>query len=306
MAVAFVPGQDLGAADLDIFLTNNAGAPTNAYSITYSIYFLDESGGPPGVEVLIAPADRTPVNSSVGAYFAALTVPPQASIGTYRIRWTIQETAGSPLTQVVMEFAVVESGTLTSTQFTSVEQDLIHKLRTLIRDNNPDRNYSFRPPEHEQDINNYNRVFGYVWEDDELLIYLNCALDEWNAAPPETEGLCSLDKLVAQKPVWRTFIMWGAIRFAAQALAFNWVQEEFGYSIGGISLDIERSSKYMDLKRNAEEQFNKATGADGGEGTKQRTTKYMRGLQQPRFGIGVRSAFGPRVARGVLSPRSFL
>lgn len=72
------------------------------------------------------------------------------------------------------------------------------------------------------------------------------------------------------------------------------------YSIGGISLDIERSSKYMDLKRNAEEQWTKLTEA------KQRTEKYFRGLSQPRFGRGVRSAFGPYVGRSILSPRSFV
>ena len=72
------------------------------------------------------------------------------------------------------------------------------------------------------------------------------------------------------------------------------------YSIGGISLDIEKSSKYMDLKRNAEEQWDKMVEA------KHRTTKFARGLSQPRFGIGGRSAFGPSVGRGVLSPRSFV
>jgi hypothetical protein len=72
------------------------------------------------------------------------------------------------------------------------------------------------------------------------------------------------------------------------------------YSIGGISLDIQKSSQYMDLKRNAEEQWDKMTEA------KRATTKYLRGLQQPRFGRGVRSAFGPYVGKGVLSPRNFV
>lgn len=72
------------------------------------------------------------------------------------------------------------------------------------------------------------------------------------------------------------------------------------YSIGGISLDIEKSSKYEGMKSNAEDQWDKLVEA------KARTTKYMRGLQQPRFGIGVRSAFGPAVGRGVLSPRNFV
>lgn len=71
------------------------------------------------------------------------------------------------------------------------------------------------------------------------------------------------------------------------------------YSIGGISLDIEKSSKYEGMKQNAEDQWDKLVEA------KARTTKYMRGLAQPRFGRGIRSSFGPAVGRGILSPRSF-
>jgi hypothetical protein len=80
----------------------------------------------------------------------------------------------------------------------------------------------------------------------------------------------------------------------------NGVLAHNSYSIGGISLDIEKSSKYESLKQNAEGQFDKAGEA------KARTVKYIRGLQQPRFGQGVRSAFGPQVGAGILSPRSFL
>jgi len=80
----------------------------------------------------------------------------------------------------------------------------------------------------------------------------------------------------------------------------NGVLAHNSYSIGGISLDIEKSSKYESLKQNAEGQFDKATEF------KARTVKFMRGLQQPRFGIGIRSAFGPYVGKGVLSPRGFI
>lgn len=79
----------------------------------------------------------------------------------------------------------------------------------------------------------------------------------------------------------------------------NGILAHNSYSIGGISLDIDKSSKYEGLKNNAESQFDKATEA------KARTVKITRGLQQPRFGRGVRSAFGPHVGRGVLSPRNF-
>lgn len=82
-------------------------------------------------------------------------------------------------------------------------------------------------------------------------------------------------------------------RLSSGLLAHN------SYSIGGVSLDIEKSSKYQAAKENAEGQFDKAV-----EG-KLQTTKYMVGLKQSRFGIGVRSAFGPYVGRGVMSPRNF-
>jgi hypothetical protein len=80
----------------------------------------------------------------------------------------------------------------------------------------------------------------------------------------------------------------------------NGILAHNSYSIGGISLDLEKSSKYESLKQNAESMFDKATEA------KAQTVKYIRGLQQPRFGIGIRSSFGPFVGKGVLSPRSFL
>ena len=80
----------------------------------------------------------------------------------------------------------------------------------------------------------------------------------------------------------------------------NGILAHNSYSIGGISLDIDKSSKYMDLKRNAEEQWDKMTESES------RTEKYAIGLSQPRFGRGVRSAFGPYTGKGVLSPRSFV
>lgn len=168
-----------------------------------------------------------------------------------------------------------------------------------ILGNCPDKFYHFRPPEAEGNIGSYNRVFGQIWEDAELAEYIERGLDWWNMMPPNTGGM-NLEQLVQQKPEWRTAILWEAITHACFALATNWVADEFDYSIGGVSLSIEKSSKYESLKQNAESQFDKAAEA------KARTVKFMRGLQQPKYGIGVRSAFGPAVGRGVLSPRNFL
>jgi hypothetical protein len=301
MAVAFTPGQITGRGDLDIFLTNIDGVPSNAAEITYAIYYVDPVFPDPGeVEVLIGPDNRIPENPAVGEYYAPLMVPSSASPGDYRIRWTFREFTTSQLQQVVQEFAVVAEGSVTSAPvYSSCEQGLINSLRILLRDQNPDKFYHFRPPEHEGKIGAYNRVFGQIWEDAELYEYLQRALAWWNMFPPAT-NICTLDELCTSYGAWTTPIMWAAIVHATFAVALNWVADEFDYSIGGVSLSIEKSSKYESLKSNAEGMFDKATEA------KARTVKYIRGLQQPRFGVGVRSAFGPHVGRGVLSPRHFL
>lgn len=300
MAVAFAPSQTIARGDLDIFLTNGSGNPTNAADIFYGIYYVDP--GPPEVEVLIGSDHRLPVNPTVGEYYASLMVPPSATAGSYRIRWTFKEFEDSPYQQVVQEFATVQPGVIvTSLSRSEGTQEMITSLRRLLRDANPDRNYKFRPPEFEGSVGQYDRVFGQIWEDDELVEYCERGLDWWNTFPPFTGGNTpNLDRLVRDMPAWRTAILWSAISHACFALAINWVADEFDYSIGGVSLTIEKSSKYESLKSNAEGQFDKATEA------KSRTVKFIRGLQQPRFGMGVRSAFGPHVGRGILSARSFM
>lgn len=95
--------------------------------------------------------------------------------------------------------------------------------------NSPDRNYHFRPPEAEGNIGAYNRVFGYVWLDNELFEYLERGMDWWNMMPPSTGGF-TLDQMVQQKPEWRTAVLWEAITHACFALATNWVSEEFSVS----------------------------------------------------------------------------
>jgi hypothetical protein len=298
MGVAFTSGQELSRGDLDIFLTNAQGNAANSYEIYYGIYYVDPVSS---VEVLIGSERRIPLNPSVGEYYASLRIPESADPGTYRVRWTFREVAGAPLQQVVQEWAIVSANSFltTTSPYSVAEQDMIRRLRIMLRDQNPDKFYRFRPPEREKDISKYNQVFGYIWEDEELHEYLLAGLDWWNMFPPETESLKTIDFLVSKKPAWRTVVMWAAIVHAATALQFLWTSEEFTYSIGGINLDIEKSSKYQSLKDSAQAQFDKATEQ------KQITTKIMKGLQQSKFNSGLKTAFGPKVGRGVLTPSSF-
>jgi hypothetical protein len=304
MGTTFYRGQQLGRDDLNIFLVNASNTPVNAAEISYALYDFTT-----GQEVLVGVPEREPANPAVGEYFASIVVPLDANLGGYRIRWTFRELVGSPLQQVVQEFSVQDKAGLSSasasmitggvTSATNIELDLMGRLRILLRDNNPDRNYHFRPPTHEETIQQFSRVFGYIWEDIELQEYLLRSMDMISASPPRTPYV-NIDQMVAGHPEWRTMLLTGAMVHALQALRINWIADEFDYSIGGISLSIDKSSKYEGAYQAASDQFDKQL-----EKAKL-TVNVVRGLQQPRFGMGIRSSFGPYVGRGVLSPRKFI
>jgi len=294
MSVAFHKGQQLGACDLNVFLEDTAGHPTNAAEIHYALYDFTT-----GQEVLLGPPRRDPANPAVGSYYASVIVPLDANIGEYRVRWTFRERIGGPVHQVVQEFEVIDKATLDTSLYSCCEEDMIRRLRILLRDNNPDRNYHFRPPAHENTIGQFNQVFGYIWEDAELQEFINRALDRISAAPPKTV-FTSCDDLVRCHPEWRTLLLNGAMMDALFALMVNWIADEFDYNIGGVSLTIEKSSKYESAYQAMKDQFDTQL-----ERAKQ-TVKSVKGLQQPRFGVGIRSAFGPYAGRGVLTPRKFV
>lgn len=169
----------------------------------------------------------------------------------------------------------------------------------LLVSNSPDRNYHFRPPAHEETIRQFNRVFGFLWEDEELVEYLERGLDMVIAAPPRTP-FQDINQLYLYKPEWKTLLLTGAMWFALNALRLNWIVDEFDYSIGGVSLSIDKASKYEAAASSASDQFDKML-----ENAKA-TVKVTRGLQQPKYGTGIRSAFGPYTGRGVLTPAKFI
>lgn len=295
MSATFVRGTMVGRGDLDLFTVDNSNQPINVFEISYAIY-----DATTGIDVLIGSDARTPINPDVGEYYAALEIPANARTGLYRIRWRFRETALSPDVIIMEEFSVLENETVNPLSlYSPIVIDMVRRLRILLRDNSPDRNYRFRPPTHEDTINRFNRVFGYIWEDYELVEYMERGVDFVNLYPPETQ-FNTIDIMVQAKPAWRQMILMAAMAHALMALSINWVSEEFSYSIGGISLDISKSSQYESLKGNAEQQLDKMLEA------KTRTVKIMRGLKQSRYGLGVRSAFGPSLSGGVVSPRKYI
>jgi len=291
-AVAFNPGQVLGREDLKIVLTNVDGQRQNAYEITYAIF--DNTSG---TELLIGSATRTPENPEVGEYYANIRIPEFAPYGDYVIRWSFIQYAGGPTHQVAQEFGVVPEGTETASvnKYSTKEQSMIRSLRIMLRDWNPDRNFHFRPPSSQDAMSKQNRVFGYIWEDEELLESCERGLDVINLYPPKT-GF----KLSSLPREWTTITLTAAAIHALTALTTNWAGEEFSYSIGGVSLDIDKSSKYQSLADTLQNRLE--TMLEHAHAT----IKLAVGVQQPRYGAGVRSAWGPNLSQGIQSPRNFV
>lgn len=290
MSVAFKPGQVLTQNDLKISIRDSGGNLIDPFYIRYSLFDYTT-----GIEVLIPPADRIPATTGVGQYWVNATIPLNANIGDWLVRWNFRETALSPLVQVVQEFAVVTQTVVTDITTIPIEQTLMRRLRILLRDNNPDRNYRFRPPAHEKFLQAQAQVFGYIWEDYELYEYLIMAVNDFNSAPPVT-GV-TIDTIPDR---WTTLVVLRAGVFALMAITANWIADEFNYSISGVSLDIEKSSKYESLKNNFVQEYDKA------KDLAKQSIKIIKGLRQPRYGIGISSALGPYSRPGVQSRRNFI
>ncbi len=223
MSVAFSRGQVLGRADLNVFLSGTDDVPRNAAEISYSLYDVTT-----GAEVLLGVPRRNPANPSVGEYYASVLIPLDANLGSYIVRWTFRELVGGPIQQVAMEFSVIdkEAPLVDTLNLTVTMRDLIRRLRIGLRDNNPDRNYHFRPPAHEETVRQYNKVFGFIWEDSELDEYIQRGLDSIISAPPRTP-FSSVDQLAQSRPEWKTILLWAAQIHALQALRLNWISDEF-------------------------------------------------------------------------------
>lgn len=296
MGTVYKRGQELGRGDLTLFLKAKNGNPVNAAEVSYNIYDYTT-----GIEVLVVPADRTPINPTIGEFYASFIVPLDANIGCYRVRWHFRQYLNSQQVETLQEFNIVENTTqvVNVPGITPIEYDLVRGLRIMLRDNNPSRNYHFSPPTSEDTINSFNRVFGFIWQDEELLEFLKIANDSINMYAPQT-FYDTLDHLIMQHRNWRSLLLVGSTVYAANALAFNYVVDEFEYSIGGVSLSIDKASKYQSLAGESQARF------DNMVVSAKDTVKVIMGLKQSRYGIGIRSSFGPSVGRGALTPRRFI
>jgi hypothetical protein len=152
------------------------------------------------------------------------------------------------------------------------------------------------PPDDERVIQNFTETFGFIWVDEELYEYLLMAMDAINSAPPLEQNT------IESMPTFlQTMLIVKAMTFALNALAINWMHDEFDYSIAGVSLRIDKSPKYQSMSDSLEAQYQTAL-----ERYKDLGLRYILGIQQPRYGIGISAALGPFSSQGVQNRRNFI
>ena len=292
MSVTFTQGQTLGAANLALLVRDTSGALLDPQSITYSIFQISQSlplkptqayeydlhqpqtmqGGPPlpaeGLTLVGLP-NCTPKRASQGAYYVPLTVPVTWN-GIFRLVWYLQQYPNTPVSQVYEDFVVqtvdpanpgfeapsmVIGPTLgiSSAQTTpALYAKAIKYVRMLLHDENPDRNYHFRPPTPGRVVAGYNTRVGYIWLDEIILFNLDISISKLNTWNPMNYTGWTLDSIPTD---WGKCAAVGAASFCLLGESARWTADEFSYSLNGVSLDINKSNMYQSLGQTYDQQF---------------------------------------------------
>jgi hypothetical protein len=253
------------------------GNLSDPFSVTYTLY--DSTTGTP--EVIGLP-DRTPIKFATGSFYAPWTIPDDEPLGVHKVIWNYKENATSAVKTDTEEFEVLGPCVGTEVTYPPFLQYMIHELRIKLRDINPDRDYHFSAPSGEATIAGFTRTRGYRWPDESLYSHLVQAANYINLYPPDTGFV-----LENYPAVWQPLVLLQAMSYALWDLAILWMNEEFSYSLNGISLDIMRSDKYQSAASAMQDTVNQQI-----ELAKKRI-HITKGLAQNRYIFGRGAALGP-------------
>lgn len=248
--IALTPGKALTPGDLYLLTRDCNGNPVVPAYIAYTIFSV--SGG---VSALASAPRVVPANPETGYYYVSMTIPPSWAEGTYQIVWYLK------LLDTDAESTTTEDFTITPTKVgvnlqapsmlmastpavTQKYADIVVQVRELLSDTNPDRNYHFRPPTAAKTVANFNSRVGFIWEDVSILRMLKIAISRINSANPKTMYNFTLDTL---QPPFTECAVLGAAYLCLTAEGCRWTADEFGYSLNGVSLDLQKGQNYLSL-----------------------------------------------------------
>ena len=249
----FFSGKTLGPGDLSLMVRDEAGRPVEPTRISYTIYLVAEEGR----KVLLAgPQAQPSKGAETGLYFVGMTIPSNWAAGDYQLVWHLQQYDDSDEVTVMDDFRVMSANPSTSSLeapsvlmastpvVTQRIANMVIMVRELLSDTNPDRNYHFRPPTAAKVVAGYSTRVGYIWTDTTIIRMLRLAISKINTSNPLANHGFNLENVPED---WGNAAALGAAASCLSAEAARWAADEFGYSLNGVSLDLQKASGYQGL-----------------------------------------------------------
>lgn len=248
--IALAQGKQLGPGDLALTVRDEMGAPFAPASISYSIFSVQN-----GVEALASQPNLTPASNGTGLYHISMTIPTLWN-GPYKLVWYVSRNPGDPINTIYEDFQIVPFNPITnSAEAMSVflalrpgmdahTAELVMNVRELLSDTNPDRNYHFRPPTAGKTVAGYTSRVGFIWDDSTIVRMIKLSIAQLNTFNPMNVFSYTIDSAPND---WAEAACLGAAAKCLTAEAARWVAEEFGYSLNGVSLDLNKSQNYLSL-----------------------------------------------------------
>ena len=260
-------GKALGSGDLSIAIRDTTGALIAPASLSYSIFLLVNGVPTPASDSDGPILNRTTnlANPSTGTYFVNISVPTSWSVGPYQIVWNLQQwTLADPVSTITQDFFVIGIDPVTggfeapsmlfamSPALNPKYAPAIVMVRNLLKDTDPDRNYHFRPPTPGKVVAGFNTRVGFIWTDDEIILNLQLSISQLNSWNPMNFYSWTLDSIPVD---WANIACIGAASWCLSGESARWAADEFGYSLNGVSLDINKSSLYQALSDSYTQRF---------------------------------------------------
>jgi hypothetical protein len=248
--MVFVPGRQLSPGDLNLTVRDAQGLLYDPDGISFTMFQHLE-----GRDVLVWGPKAVAKRVEQGLYWVDMTIPSSWE-GDFKLVWHLRERSGAEERAVYEEFTVARMDiSRTSHEAPSIAMarnplltpklaDLVIVVRELISDENPDRNYHFRPPTAGKTVAGYSQRVGFIWEDKTILRFLNLAMSTLCIANPMVNYTYTLENAPAN---WLQTACIGAAAWCLSKEAARWAADEFSYSLNGVSLDVNKAQTYQGL-----------------------------------------------------------
>jgi hypothetical protein len=90
----------------------------------------------------------------------------------------------------------------------------------------------------------FNSRVGFIWDDSTIIRMLKLALSKINTGDPMADYNYTLE---TAPDAWKDAAAVGAAAHCLSKEAARWAAEEFGYSLNGVSLDVNKAATYQQL-----------------------------------------------------------